>query len=285
MRQLVVNADDFGLSSATSDTILALGAEGVVSSTSVLVPAPATATFAPLLESTDLGVGVHLAALGEDPLLLTAREIPTLVSRTGTPPVSYRQLLVGLTLGRIDVEDVAREWAAQIEFVQGMGLKIDHLDSHQHVHVWPPLWRVITRLAERFDIAGIRSPQGVASNPLTVGLAFLGRLNARPKRPPALVARFAGIEDAGHWSEDALVSTLRAWTSAGVRTAEIGCHPGARFDEARRRYRWGYEWFAEATTLRSPVFARARHEGDWTLTTYGALSRSIAADGLRTAER
>ena len=83
MKTLIVNADDFGLTTATCDAILRLADKQAVSSTSVLILAPAAERWAEAAQASGLGIGVHLACVGEDPPLLTASEIPTLVDRDG----------------------------------------------------------------------------------------------------------------------------------------------------------------------------------------------------------
>ena len=83
-RLLIVSADDYGLTDKVSRAILKAHRGGIVTSTSVLALAPAfDASVRWLGEVPRLGVGAHLAAVGEDPPLLSAAEIPTLVDRRG----------------------------------------------------------------------------------------------------------------------------------------------------------------------------------------------------------
>ena len=63
--------------------------DGVVTSTSVLAVGRAFEGAATMLRATPtLDVGAHLALVGEDPPLLPAREIPTLVDADGAFPLS-----------------------------------------------------------------------------------------------------------------------------------------------------------------------------------------------------
>src|SRR5438094_759071 len=67
--RLVVNADDFGLSSGVNDGILEAHAAGVVSSVSVLVNAPGWEHAVAALRGTEsLGVGLHLNLTAGEPL-------------------------------------------------------------------------------------------------------------------------------------------------------------------------------------------------------------------------
>ena len=93
MKLLIVNADDYGLTEGISRGILRGHRDGIITSTSALVRGPAYPTVSGWpADVPSLGVGVHLAAVGEDPPLLSAAEIPTLVGRRGRPcdgPVAH----------------------------------------------------------------------------------------------------------------------------------------------------------------------------------------------------
>ena len=122
-------------------------ATGIVTSTSVLALAPG---FAPSVRWLDdaphLGRGAHLAAVGEDPPLLSAREVPTLVDRRGRMWSSWRVFLPRAAAGRIDPDDLRREFAAQIDAITSAGVAIDHLDTHQNIHLWPMVSDVVLGL-------------------------------------------------------------------------------------------------------------------------------------------
>ena len=156
-RLLIVNADDYGLTPAVSRGILRGAHEGVITSTSVLVLGCGfSRSVGWLRDEAPLGVGVHLALVGEDPPLSSARDIPTLVDRRGRLPRSWRHLLPRVMAKRVDAADVERELAAQITAARDSGLSIDHLNSHQHVHMFPGLREVVVDLAHRFDIPAVR---------------------------------------------------------------------------------------------------------------------------------
>ncbi|MGH9149122.1 MAG: ChbG/HpnK family deacetylase, partial [Acidimicrobiales bacterium] len=190
-RRLVVNADDYGLTEAVSRGILRAHRDGVVTSTSVLAVAPGFARSGPwLADAPDLGVGVHLAAVGEDPPLLSAAEIPSLLDRRGRFPVSWRAFLWRVAAGAVDPDDVAREFAAQIERVQALGVPLTHLDTHQHLHLWPSVGAVVVDLAGRHGIGAVRVPRSAGGRPTGVGVNRLARGFAR--RASAAGLSYAG---------------------------------------------------------------------------------------------
>ncbi len=272
-RLLIVNADDYGLTSGVSRGILRAHRDGIVTSTSVLTLAPAFPTTVGWLGDVgSLGVGVHLAAVGEDPPLLPAAEIPTLVDERGRLAPSWRQFLPRAAAGRIDRDDLAREFAAQVDAVAGAGLPIGHLDTHQHLHLWPLVRGVVLDLAERLG-AGVRVTRSAARSPVGVVVRRLARSLEADARVRGL--RFpksaAGLDEAGALDRDSLVAAVARLAGDGWASAEVGSHPGAGDDPARSRYRWNYRWEEELAALTSPEARRAVEAGGFTLGTYADL--------------
>ena len=93
-RLLIVNADDYGLTAGVCRAIVRAHQDGIVTSTSALALGPAFAAHSALLDDApELGVGVHLAVVGEDPPLLPASDIPSLVDRQGRLSLSWKRIL------------------------------------------------------------------------------------------------------------------------------------------------------------------------------------------------
>lgn len=272
-RLLIVNADDYGLTTGVCKGILSAHREGIVSSTSVLAVAPAFSCARWLLDVPSIGVGVHLAVVGEDPPLLGASEIPTLVDRRGRFPISWRHFLPRAAAGRIDADDLAREFGAQVEAVSGEGVPIDHLDSHQHLHLWPQVREVVLDLAARLGVAvrvtrsAARSPVGMVVRRLTGGLEGGARARFIPFPGAA-----AGLDEAGEFDRTALVGALTRLAGEEAGSAEVGTHPGEGDDPERERYRWNYRWEDELAALTSPEARRAVEAGGFVLGTYADLA-------------
>ncbi len=99
-------ADDYGLTPGICEAILDAFERGPLTSTSVLTNAPAFERYASWLNPSGIEVGLHVAFVGEDPPVLSAREIPTLVDRNGKLPSSWRGLAAKLACQRIDPNDL-----------------------------------------------------------------------------------------------------------------------------------------------------------------------------------
>lgn len=284
---LVVNADDFGLTVGTSEAIIRAHVHGIVTSTSVLVPAPGFEASAPLLRShPGLGVGVHLALVGEDRPVLSGSEITTLVDRRGRLASSWRVLLPRLAADRVDPDDIRRELRAQVGAALALGLELDHLDAHQHLHLWPSVGRVVCELAVELGIGSVRIPTSASAGPKGAVIRRLGAtLRSTIKQAGLLGAdAAAGLDEAGRWDSKRLAGAVEGLghsATMGVAgrcfVAEIGCHPGPAVDAERGRYCWRYGWAQELGALCEPGIRRTIADagfvlGPWSAGRAGATS-------------
>jgi predicted glycoside hydrolase/deacetylase ChbG (UPF0249 family) len=273
-RLLIVNADDFGLTEGISRGILAAHRNGIVTSTSALAIGPAYPKVAHwLADEPALGVGVHLAAVGEDPPLLSAAEIPTLLRRDGHLSPGYAGFMARAAAGRVDPEDLRREFTAQLETVQELGLPITHLDAHQHLHLWPLVCGVVLELALRYGIPAVRVPRYRSMTPSGIGVTVLGRRLARQASRAGLrhPQDAVGIECAGALDRDRLPRVLARLAAGSCRSLELTVHPGEGDDADRARYEWGYRWEDELAALNTPEARRLVARHGFTLATYADL--------------
>ncbi len=228
---LVVTADDLGISPGVNRGILEAHRGGVVRSTSLLVTFPASEEgAAQALAEPDLEVGIHLDLVGGRPVSDPSR-VPSLCDADGRfHPLDRftRRLLTG----RIRSTEVATELRAQIERARSWGVPAEAWDSHRHVHLMPPVARVVSALAREQGARWIR--RGRAPS---VGLA--------PKQlaihASSLVSELAYRRTPGNsWFIDLTAARPRfdATTVALLATlpgvGELAAHPGYADDELRR---------------------------------------------------
>lgn len=277
-RLLVVTADDYGLTEGVSRAILAAHHGGVVTSTSVLALGPAFATTARWLhDAPDLGIGAHLALVGEDPPLLPATEVPTLVDRRGRLHRSWRTFLPAVATGRIDPGDVLRELRAQLAAVRAAGLEPDHLDTHQNLHLWPAVGQVVRRLGEESGIRSVRVPGSTARSPVGVAVRHLAARLHRSCEDDGWTTPQAcrGLDTAGALDRQRALAVLDELAASPARTAELAAHPGEADDPDLARYRWGYRWGDELEALRSPELRRAVEDRGFRLGTFADLPPAV----------
>lgn len=274
-RLLIVSADDFGLTDGVCRAVLRGHRDGVVTATSLLAVGRSFDLAVQMLkDQPELDLGAHLAMVGEDPPLLSAREIPTLVDKRGAFPLSYRTVILRGLAGRLDPDDVRREFLAQLERITATGLTVSHLDTHQHTHLWPAVAGVVIELAAQHDIRTVRTPRSLRVLPIGFGINLLsGRLRKRLRDSNlATTDSYTGLDEAGSFEAGRFAKSLQILGKA-KGSVEINFHPGEAGDPDAGRFDWGYHWSVELATLVAPA-TRSLIEGhDFRLGTFQDLAR------------
>ncbi|MGW2281825.1 polysaccharide deacetylase family protein [Streptomyces sp. NPDC001770] len=134
-RLLIVNCDDFGMYPAINEAVVEAIEQGIAGSCSLMVPCPAASdAMRRLRRRPEISFGVHLTMVCEMPgnpwgPMAERAEVPSLLDRAGrlfAPTPAGRAEL----LGQARIEDVEREFRAQIDAVADAGLAPTHLDFH-----------------------------------------------------------------------------------------------------------------------------------------------------------
>jgi predicted glycoside hydrolase/deacetylase ChbG (UPF0249 family) len=257
---MIVSADDLGLTDGVCRAVLAGHQRGIVTSTSLLaVGRSFELAVRMLLDHPSLDVGAHLAIVGEDPPLLTAREIPTLVDKRGAFPLSYRAVVLRGLVRRIDPADVRREFGAQLQRILSAGVPVSHLDTHQHTHLWPTVGSALIDLAVDHQIPAVRTPHSGRTLPVGFGVNLLaGRLRSRLAHFRLTTTDgYTGLDEAGAFDQARFERSLGAFGAAAdeaarMITVEINTHPGEAGDPDLARFDWGYRWPDELAMLLAP---------------------------------
>ncbi|MBX7186556.1 MAG: ChbG/HpnK family deacetylase [Vicinamibacteria bacterium] len=251
-RKLIVSADDLGLHEAINRGVLEAHEDGIVTCASIVPCGRAFEHACRLVEKRrKLGLGIHLTLVGERPLL--GPDILKTLAPRGEFPKGYRQLFFGLLKGRIDPEEIELELDAQIQRVMKAGLAISHLDSHQHTHFFPQIRRSLFRLAEHYEIRGVRACGRVVPGRTKFSL-LLGPLARGVRR--AARARGIATPDA-LWLPSPSGRITSRDLIAGIPklpegVTELVVHPGADQKLLEREYPgWGFKWQQELAAIKA----------------------------------
>src|SRR5712692_2782801 len=124
MKQLIVNADDFGLTEQVSRGILDAHREGIVTSTTLMANGGAFDAAVTLARrSPRLRVGVHLNLTQGAPVSPAFR-IPTLVDTRGLLHLTPGRLWKCIVTTQVDLSDVETELRAQITKILKAGISL-----------------------------------------------------------------------------------------------------------------------------------------------------------------
>lgn len=157
MKKLIINADEFGLTEGTNRAIIEAHQFGTVTSTSMIVNMWAFDEGVHLArENPKLGVGIHLNLTDGRPVS-SFKDCSTLVDSKGFF-FNRRNLMIKLTLCKINTEHIIREFKAQIEKMKSKGIALTHIDTHQSIGLHPEIFNIVIQLALELKLP-IRIPE------------------------------------------------------------------------------------------------------------------------------
>ncbi len=273
-KYLIVNADDFGLTEEINNGIIESHQKGIVTSVSLLATGEAFDHALKLIkENIGLGVGVHLALTHTSPVL-PQRYIPTLLNRANRFYENCWEVILRLLTRKICLAEIEHEWEAQIKKVLDAGLLPTHLDSHQHIHIFPSLWSIVKRVCQQYRIHFVRYPleeniAGCASfSHFLKWLCIRSLLNFIPIEKNNLDGKradyFLGLGASGKMNEKNLNKYL-SYLNQGV--TELMCHPGNKLLAGPYQH-WNYGWQTEREALTNPEIFHLIHQLNVNLINY-----------------
>ncbi|MGA2094431.1 MAG: ChbG/HpnK family deacetylase, partial [Sedimentisphaerales bacterium] len=184
---------------------------------------------------SNLGVGVHLN-LTEGKPLSQDPAVGCLLDKVGRFSLKPGKLaIISLFSARVRAA-VEAELAAQIQWVIERGIKPTHLDSHKHIHSFPPIFKIVCRLAKRFGIPAVRctyEPKQVSQTPWPATDANSGKRAASLR----IMAKMNRWQNSAFFKTDALLGVAHTgninvdffkavslYNTASI--AEVMTHPG-----------------------------------------------------------
>lgn len=155
-KKFILNADDFGMSKAFNKAVLEGYNNGFLTSASICANGEAfdAAVNEIIPECPNLGIGVHLNIIEGRSI----QEFANVKSLTN-PNIEFNNgylKLIYLANNDWFLEQVEREFRAQIEKVLKF-TKVDHIDSHVHVHAIPNIFEVTCKLAKEYGVKQVRT--------------------------------------------------------------------------------------------------------------------------------
>jgi predicted glycoside hydrolase/deacetylase ChbG (UPF0249 family) len=265
MKRLIINADDYGRTSEISRGIREAHLRGVVTSTTCMMNLPNTGVdiSVALNETPNLGLGVHLVLTMGQPLS-SPESVPSIVDEHGNF-FKYDPFIEHLST--LEIDEVKREWRAQIErFIEFAKKKPTHLDSHHHSSYFsPPLFRGMLELAKEYDCA-IRFPFTKITH----------ELEETTKHAPALIAEFQpshpDVFFVDFYDENATKEhLLNLLDHVGQGISELMCHPGHVDGAFAKESTYNFQREREFEILTDPLIRNAIREHAIELITFSDL--------------
>lgn len=256
MTQLLINADDFGLTPGVNRSIIELHQAGALTSATLMATAAFFEDAVTLARShPGMEVGCHVLFVDAAPALPPS-QIPSLCPNGQSFRASLSHFARDLYTGRIRESEIEAEATAQIRRVREAGLPVSHVDTHKHSHIFPRVLRPLLRAACASGIRAIRNPfepdwalratPGMDSSAGRLRRLAVVALGSQRRAFLRLVHSFGlvttdgtiGVLATGTLDVDATLRSLLGAMPEG--SWELVCHPGyvdPHLDEVRTRLR------------------------------------------------
>jgi hopanoid biosynthesis associated protein HpnK len=161
VRRLIINADDFGLTSGVNRGIIEAHERGIVTSATLMACGAKFQEAVDIASRTpQLSVGCHVLLVDASPVLEIQKVSSLAVANSGTP--KFRDSLLDFACRaaarRFNEDEIEAEITAQIRKLQRAGIQVSHLDSHKHTHMFPTVFRPMLRAAKTCGIPAVRNP-------------------------------------------------------------------------------------------------------------------------------
>lgn len=234
---LIINADDFGSSTAVNRAVIRGWREGILTSASLMVTGAAFDEAVELArQNPGLQVGLHLT-LVQGRSVLDHGGFPSLTDHRGEFP--FDPVLAGMRIFFLKAlhRQLRSEIEAQLEKFAATGLNLSHVDGHLNIHMHPTVFAILCSLMPRYSIntfrlsrerfgTELRISSGRAAGKSVDALIF-GLLARRCRaelqlRRIGFAAEVKGLLNSGGITENYL---LRAIDQLQEGTTEIYMHP------------------------------------------------------------
>jgi chitin disaccharide deacetylase len=277
VKQLVISADDFGLSESVNEAVECAHRNGMLGAASLMVAGPAAADAVRRAQRlSSLRVGLHLVVIEGSAVLPPARS-PDLVDSHGQFPSGQFRLGVDYFFRPGVRRQLAAEIRAQFAAFMATGLPLDHANAHKHMHLHPTVGRLLIRIGRDFGLRAVRIPAeppgvlaacGVRPSSGAHALFHWSSMLRRQARQAGLLTNdyCFGIAWSGQMTAERL---LRLAPRIPDGLSEIYFHPASRADTALSALMPDYRHEDELTALLDPEVRKAL-EAVGRLTSYGA---------------
>jgi predicted glycoside hydrolase/deacetylase ChbG (UPF0249 family) len=244
--RIILNADDFGMCDDTVRATIECLENGSLTSATIMPTMPATTAAIDYARShPQFSFGVHLTYVcdtTEHPLS-DPKDIAALCDHTTGRFLPSQTVRMMAIRGKIPVEQIERETAAQIGVLRDAGVRVSHVDSHGHLHKFAPFVAALRNVLPRFGITRVRSAQDTyLRKPLKSPTYWYGGVWRRRLMNHFMTTQHMFMPTSPTDARDMATRLLRKLRGHSI---EVGVHPGYA-EEFRIAERRGVTEFASA---------------------------------------
>jgi hopanoid biosynthesis associated protein HpnK len=290
MKELIINADDFGLSSGVNRAVIKAWQEGCLTSASLMAGGGAFAEAVSMArDNPGLQVGLHLT-LVQGRGVLPYSKFPSIVDRAGNFTIDPVHGGMRYFFVKSLRPQLHREIEAQIVSFRETGLPLSHVDGHLNIHMHPVVFDILGELMPKHGIATFRlsrerlgpdlriAPRRPAGK--AVEAFIFGRLAARcrsvlDRLGIGYAGEVKGLLNSGRMTEAYLLKALDILRDG---LTEIYFHPGCLPCDDISRWMPDYRHEEELAALTSPRVKEKIRSLGVRLRNYRGESKAVNGD-------
>jgi len=271
VRRLIINADDFGLTSGVNRAIVEAYTQGIVTSATLMANGGALQEAVQLAQSVPrASIGCHVVLVDGTPVSEESKVPSLLDNGKSSFQTALSRFAVKCLRGELVPDEIEAEAAAQIRKLQSAGISVSHLDTHKHTHMFSQVLRPLLKAAQNCGIRAIRNPLEPIRLGQIAGQPSLWKRWGQLRILNRLATEFrSAVVEAGMVTPDGTLGIIatgvmneRILRSIIARipegTWELVCHPGYDDDDlAKAGTRLRASRVQELALLKSP---RVREE-------------------------
>lgn len=213
-QRLILTADDFGISPRANRNTLYLISLGKIDRVGIMSLGEISQKEVAELVKSRVKLDIHLDIL---------HEIDEERKKRGGAIFRSIGFFLKILTGKISTEKVRADWEKQIEqFRQTIGKNPDGINSHEHVHFFPPFFKVAMELQDKYSIPFVRFGDSVFmrhNNLVSHILHYLRKINLKTCLAHGCVS--SGSLVSLDWIKD----VDKFLDNLPEGTIEIVCHP------------------------------------------------------------
>ena len=267
MRRLIINADDFGLTSGVNRAIVEAYTQGIVTSATLMANGGALQEAVQLAQSVPrASIGCHVVLVDGTPVSEESKVPSLLDNGKSSFQTALSRFAVKCLRGELVPDEIEAEAAAQIRKLQSAGISVSHLDTHKHTHMFSQVLRPLLKAAQNCGIRAIRNPLEPIRLGQIAGQPSLWKRWGQLRILNRLATEFrSAVVEAGMVTPDGTLGIIatgvmneRILRSIIARipegTWELVCHPGYDDDDlAKAGTRLRASRVQELALLKSPL--------------------------------
>jgi chitin disaccharide deacetylase len=272
LKKLIISADDFGLHSSINEAIEKGFQDGLLTSASIIANGPSFSEAVNIAKrNPNLGIGLHFNII-EGKSIASENNVASLLDEGGMFFENYNKLSKRIMFGQVRLEEIEKELEAQIKHCTNSGLTLTHIDSHQHLHMLPKIYKILVKVSNKYGINKFRY-----LNPPFVDFSFSQQFKTflsiffkifKSKFAYNVITPdyFIGFFNSGNLKCGYIIDVLSKINSGVI---EIGFHPGLdnvqltkSFPNWNKYYDYTFDWESEYSTITNPKFRQYIEENN-----------------------